>query len=83
MDRKAGAGFDCLPGDPVASSREVMSGWLTAEKSHYRYPIVNGVPRTLVDLRLQDPASVNASFTRPDSGLSGEYKETIEHFRTQ
>src|SRR2546425_3301004 len=42
---------------PPADDREpeVIAGWLTAAKRGYRYPIVDGVPRLLVDTRLARP----------------------------
>ena len=70
---------------PSAEDREpeVIAGWLTAAKSGYRYPIVDGVPRLLVDTRLARPTDPTGSPNAPDQSLSSEYRQTVEHFRTQ
>lgn len=62
---------------------EVWSGWLVAERSGFRYPIVDGVPRLLADTRLAAPLGPVESAARPDAALSAEYRQTVEHFRTQ
>jgi SAM-dependent methyltransferase len=64
-------------------SREILSGWLVAEKSEYRYPIVDGVPRLLADKRLKLPSGPAGASSVPDHGLSADYRQTVEHFRTQ
>lgn len=70
-------------GDPDAQKREIMRGWLVAQKSGYRYPIIDGVARLLADTRLQSSTVPTDSISRPDAALSAEYRQTVEHFRTQ
>jgi|GEM_PF-1172403 len=83
VDRTFEPGSSKLPGNPSDLTREIISGWLTSQDGQHRYPIVNGVPRMLVDFNLPEPESVNLAFTKPDAALSKEYRQTIEHFRTQ
>ena len=71
------------PGDPDEKKREIMMGWLVAQKSGYRYPIIDGVARLLADTRLQSSTVLTDSISRPDAALSVEYRQTVEHFRTQ
>jgi len=83
VPRTGAVGVKQLGGNAADESREVLSGWLTTDDGQHRYPIVRGVPRMLVDKNLKEPASVNEQFTKPDTCLSREYQQTIEHFRTQ
>ena len=83
VERNGWSGPSRLRGDQGDETREILTGWLITEDKKYRYPIVRGVPRMLVDTNLKDPTSVNQQFTRPDGSLSPEYQQTIEHFRTQ
>jgi len=71
-----------LPAAPREDEREILQGWLVARSGH-RYPIVDGVPRLLADMRLASPTGPTASIGRPDAALSAEYRQTVEHFRTQ
>jgi SAM-dependent methyltransferase/uncharacterized protein YbaR (Trm112 family) len=70
-------------GDPSERDREIISGSLIADQSGYRYPIIAGVPRMIVDPTLPDPISVNRQLRQPDASLSDEYQQTVRHFRTQ
>lgn len=72
-----------LPADARDASTEIVGGWLVANESGHRYPIVDGVPRLLADLRLAAPEQPAGTTEAPDRALSAEYRQTVEHFRTQ
>jgi SAM-dependent methyltransferase/uncharacterized protein YbaR (Trm112 family) len=83
VDRESSRVIEQLPESAEDHNREIIEGYLVAETSGYRYPIINGVPRLLADTRLEAPTGLTESSSFPDRALSEEYRQTVEHFRTQ